>query len=427
MLDINFIKENKGMVEQMMKDRNVTPVNLDRVIELYSQRKEKLSKIDELRKKRNIAAENRNVEEGKELKQKIANEEAALKVIIKEFTELMCKIPNLPTADTPKGKDESENVVLREWGKKPNFSFKPKSHWEIGEELGIIDTVRGAKVTSSRFNFLKGDLVKLQFAIISMTLRVVCNEAELKKIIDKVGLSVSSKPFIPVLPPTMIKPEMLYGMARLDPSEDKFFTEKDNLFMAGSAEHPLGSMHSGETFDEDELPKRYIGYSTAFRREAGSYGKDTRGILRQHQFDKLEFESFTLPENSVQEQDFLVAIQEHLMQMLDIPYRVVAICTGDMGAPDQRQIDLESWMPGQDTYRETHSADLIGGYQARRLNIKVARKDGRKEVVHMNDATVFAMGRILIAIIENGQNEDGTITVPQALRDYVGTDKIRKV
>lgn len=410
-----------------MKDRNTPPVNLDRVIELYGQRKEKLSKIDELRKKRNIAAESRNVEEGKELKQKIANEEAALKIIIKEFTELMCKIPNLPTADTPKGKDESENVVLREWGKKPDFSFKPKPHWEIGEKLGIIDTARGAKVTSSRFNFLKGDIVKLQFAIISMTLRVVCDEKELKKIIDKVGLSVSSKPFIPILPPTMVKPEMLYGMARLDPKEDKFFTEKDNLFMAGSAEHPLGAMHSEETFDESELPKRYIGYSTAFRREAGSYGKDTRGILRQHQFDKLEFESFTLPENSVQEQDFLVAIQEHLMQMLDIPYRVVAICTGDMGAPDQRQIDLESWMAGQDTYRETHSADLIGGYQARRLNIKVARKDGRKEIVHMNDATVFAMGRILIAIIENMQNEDGTINIPQALRNYVGTDKIRRV
>ena len=341
--------------------------------------------------------------------------------------QLLVTIPNVPLADVPIGKDESDNVVLRECGDKPAFSFTPKSHWDIGRALGSIDSERGVKVAGSRFTFLKGDIVKLQFAIIQFVLDVVTDTQKLNSIAKGANLSVSTKPFIPVLPPVMVKPDMLFGMARLDPREDKFFLEQDELFLAGSAEHALGAMHADEILDQDDLPLRYIGYSTAFRREAGSYGKDTKGILRQHQFDKMEFESFTAPEDSRNEQDFLVAIQEYLIQQLAMPYRVVAICTGDMGDPDARQIDIEMWMPGQNTYRETHSADLTGAYQSRRLGIRMRPSGGKGQLdyVHMNDATVFAMGRLLIALMENYQQEDGTVTVPEVLQQYTKVRCIR--
>ena len=205
----------------------------------------------------------------------------------------------------------------------------------------------------------------------------------------------------------------------MSPPEHYMFPE-DDLMLIGSAEHTLGSMHMNKIFEEKDLPIRYAGYSTAFRREAGAAGKDTNGILRQHQFDKLEMEVFSLPENSMQEQNFLVAIQEHVLQLLRLPYQVLAVCTGDMGFPDNRQIDLETWMPGQDKYRETHSADSTGGFQSRRLNTRVRRADGKIEPVHMNDATVVAIGRTLIAIIENYQQADGSVKIPEVLKKYMG-------
>lgn len=202
---------------------------------------------------------------------------------------------------------------------------------------------------------------------------------------------------------------------------------EDDLMLIGSAEHTLGPMHMDEIFEEKDLPIRYAGYSTAFRREAGSYGKDTKGILRVHQFDKLEAEVFSLPENSLQEQDFLVAIQEHILRALKLPYQVIAVCTGDMGFPDYRQIDINTWMPGQGKFRETHSADCISGFQPRRLNTRVKRSDGKVESVHMNDATVVAVGRALIAIMENYQEEDGSIVIPEVLQKWMfGKTKITR-
>ena len=224
----------------------------------------------------------------------------------------------------------------------------------------------------------------------------------------------------------MMKSQVMRRMARLDPIDDRFYFEKDDLVLIGSAEHTLGPMYMDTTVPEAELPIRYFAYTPAFRREAGSYGRDTRGILRQHQFDKIEMECFTKPEDGFAEQDFLVAIQEYLLQQLKLPYQVVAVCTGDMGFPDQRQIDIETWMPGQDSYRETHSADYVGGFQARRLNTKIKRANGEVEPVHMNDATALAMGRTLIAILENNQQEDGTVIVPEVLRAYMGKDRIEK-
>ena len=223
----------------------------------------------------------------------------------------------------------------------------------------------------------------------------------------------------------MIKPDIFAKMARLEPKDERYYIQSDDVYLVGSAEHALGPMHMDETILEQDLPLRYAGYSTAFRREAGSYGKDTKGILRMHQFDKIEMESFSKPEDSIMEQDFFVAIQEYLLKQLEIPYQVMMICTGDMGGPDARQIDIECWMPGQNKYRETHTADLMTDYQARRLNTKLKRKDGKNEFVHMNDATVFAIGRTLIAILENNQQKDGSVKVPKVLHKYTGFKAIK--
>lgn len=423
MLDIAFILENRDIVQTAIENKQKEMVNFDKVEELYKKRSELVAAISENNRQRKQAAESRDTVRGSALKQELSKMEEMMRLTTKELTDIVATIPNIPSPDVPIGTDESDNVVVRQWGEKPSFAFEPKAHWDIGKERSLIDNERAAKVVGSRFTYLKGGLVRLQFALIQWVLETVGDEATIGEIITKNNLTVPNKPFTPVLPPVMITPEMLFGMARLEPKEDRYYIPEDNVFLIGSAEHTLGSMHASEMFAEADLPLRYIGYSTSFRREAGSYGKDTKGILRQHQFDKLEFQSFTVGEKSKPEQDLLVALQEHLMQQLNLPYQVVAVCTGDMGAPDIRQIDIETWMPGQNTYRETHSADLMGEYQARRLGTKVKRESGEKEFVHTNDATAFAMGRTLIAIIENNQQEDGTVAIPEVLQAYMNNAK----
>ena len=228
---------------------------------------------------------------------------------------------------------------------------------------------------------------------------------------------------MPVVPPVLIRPDVFEKMARLHPKEERYYIESDGIYLIGSAEHTLGPMHMNENFSEKELPIRYVGFSTSFRREAGTYGKDTRGILRVHQFDKVEMESFTTFQDSDREQEFFVAIQEYLVKSLEIPYQVVLMCTGEMGDPNYKQIDIEVWLPGEGKYRETHTSDHMTDYQARRLNTKVQSK-GRTEFVHMNDATVFAIGRTIIAILENYQQKDGSVLVPKVLQKWVGKKKI---
>ena len=420
MLDISFILENRDIVRKAIEDKRKDMVDFDRIVSLYEKRSGLVASVGENNRQRKLAADARDVAQGSELKQALAAMEDELRSVTKELTDIVATIPNIPSPDVPVGADENDNVVIRQWGEKPVFDFKPKPHWDLGKERGLIDNERAAKVVGSRFTYLKGGLVRMQFALIQWVLQVLGDEQVLQEVIAKNGLLVPFVPFVPVIPPMMITPEMFFGMARLDPREERYYIPEDNLFLIGSAEHTLGAMHASETFEERQLPQRYVGYSTAFRREAGSYGRDTKGILRQHQFDKLEFQSFTVGEKSKSEQDFLVALQEYLMQQLGLPYQVVAVCTGDMGGPDVRQIDIETWMPGQDTYRETHSADLMGEYQTRRLGTKVKRESGEKEFVHTNDATVFAMGRTLIAVIENNQRSDGSIVVPEVLRSHMG-------
>ncbi len=434
MLDLQFIRDNPDIVRAAMKNKNRDgAVDLDRLLSLAEERKQAAGQISEINRRRNEAAAARDAVRGKALKDDLQALEERYAALEKELVSLLIKLPNIPSPDTPIGADESQNTVLREWGERPAFSFTPKNHGDHGRLHGLIDYEKAAEVSGARVSYLLGDLALLQFALINLALTVLTSRETLKEIADRAGLAIDPKPFIPAIVPVFMHSQVMNRMARLDPIEDRYYFERDDLVLIGSAEHTLGPLHMDETLSEDMLPVRYVGYSTAFRREAGAAGKDTRGILRQHQFDKVEMESFTLPEDGMREQDFMVALQEHLMRELGIPYRVISVCTGDMGFPDQRQVDIEAWMPGQEgeggvlgRYRETHSADYTGGFQARRLKTRVRRADGTLEPVHMNDATVFAIGRTLIAIMENCQQEDGSILIPKVLQPRMGKEKIQK-
>ena len=430
MLDIKFIRENKDIVQEGAKKKRVE-VDLDKLIALDDERLKILKEVEDLRAEVNKVSNDitrhqdpalkvQLIEEMRTVKEDIKAKEEKLKKIMEEWQKMMLKIPNIPSVDTPEGLDDRDNKVVRSWGEKTQFSFVPKEHFELGKALKIIDTETASEVSGSRYAYLKGDLVLMQFALIQMCLEILTNKETLKMIIEKNNISINPSAFLPIIPPVFIRPVVQVKMARFMTPEEHYMFPNDDLMLIGSAEHTLGSMHMNKIFEEKELPIRYAGYSTAFRREAGAAGKDTNGILRQHQFDKLEMEVFSLPENSMQEQNFLVAIQEYVLQTLKLPYQVVAVCSGDMGFPDNRQIDVETWMPGQNKYRETHSSDSTGGFQSRRLNTRVRRADGKIEPVHMNDATVVAIGRMLIAIVENYQQADGTIKIPEVLRKYMG-------
>ncbi|HRY31309.1 MAG TPA: serine--tRNA ligase [Candidatus Paceibacterota bacterium] len=428
MLDIKFVKENKDLVLASIKNRNVkTPIDLDRLIELSKDRSRIRQQIDELNQKRNQAAKDKDIELGKKLKEEGAKLEAEFNKIDKEYFDILILIPNIPSADTPVGPDSSGNKVLRQFGEKPKFDFKPREHFDLGKELGIIDNEKAGEVSGARFTYLKGDLARMQLAIMNLATSLIADphKNELKEIIAKNDLQVPAAPFCFVIPPTLIKPAVLNRMARLEPREDRYHLPADDLYLVGSAEHTLGPLHMDETLAAESLPIRYLGYSTSYRREAGTYGKDTRGILRVHQFDKLEMEVFCLPEDSYKEQELMVSIQETLLKKLGLPYQVVLICTGDMGSPDHRQIDIETWMPGQNCYRETHTTDLTTSYQSRRLNTKFKNKDGKPEYVHMVDGTLVAIGRILIAIMENYQQKDGSIKIPEILIPEMGQEFIQ--
>ncbi len=401
MLDIKFIRENKELVAAAAKNKN-REIDVERVVLISEERKRLRNEIDLLNQKRKLAAQERNIEAGTQLKVELERVEKDYAEADKLFVSLMIKIPNIYSADTPVGPDESGNKILRQWGEKPQFDFAPKEHDELGKALGIIDTETATEVAGSRFTYLKGPLALMQFALIQFVFKLL-----------------TEKGFMPIIPPVFVKPSVQNRMARFMTPEDHYMFPEDDLMLIGSAEHTLGPIYMDKIVEEKDLPIRLAGYSTAFRREAGTYGKDTRGILRQHQFDKLEMESFTLPEESLKEQEFLVSIQEEILQALRIPYQAIIVCTGDMGFPDYRQIDIECWLPGQNRYRETHSADHTGNFQSRRLNARVKRADGSIEPLHMNDATAVAIGRTLIAIIENYQQADGSIKIPDVLVPYM--------
>lgn len=431
MLDIKFIRDNAELVQENARHKNYD-VNIAELLKLDNDRRELSQRVDTLRERRNAIAasmkggkpEQSAIDEGKQIKVELSEQEGYLTSLEAEVLALHKKVPNMASEDVPIGATEDENVVAKTVGEPTHFDFTPRNHNEIALERGWLDKERAAKVAGSRFAYLKGDLVKLQFAIVQFVIDSLSDETVLSKIAANAGLDVSLKPFTPVLPPLMIRTELYDAMDRLEPRDDRYKLEDDDLWLQGSAEHVMGSMHANEILSENDLPIRYLGYATSFRREAGTYGKDMEGILRMHQFDKLEMESFTVGENGLNEHLFFVAIQEYLLATLGIPYRVIQKCTADIGKPNARGIDMEAWLPGQNQYRETHTADYMTDYQARRLQTRVRRNDGTIELIHTNDATAFALGRAMIAIIENNQNEDGTVTVPEALRGYIGNKEV---
>ncbi len=318
-------------------------------------------------------------------------------------------VPNIPRDDVPNGDDESTNVVEREVGKQPNIK-NPKDYLALTEDKSLIDLKRASKVSGSRFGYILGPVAQLEFALVQYAQKVLLKEG-----------------FTLVVPPVMIKEENMAAMGYLNGGgeDETYHFAKDNLYLVGTSEQSIGPMHRDEVFKAEDLPKRYLSFSTCFRREAGSYGKDTKGILRVHQFDKLEMFSITLPEKSDQEHEFLLAMEEKLMQGLDLPYRVKKLCTGDLSWPSARTWDIETWMPGQNVYRETHSTSTTTDYQSRALNIKIDRGQ-KKEFVHMLNGTAFAIGRTLIAIIENYQQSDGSIKIPNVLQPYMHGLKVIK-
>lgn len=423
MLDIKFIRENKDIVAVAVKNKN-REVDLDQLLSLADTRKALRQQIDDINQKRNEAAKTQDREAGSRLKKDLEGLESEFDEVDKKFILFMAKVPNIPSLDTPVGTDESGNKVLRQVGTIPTFDFTPKEHDELGKDLGILDVETAGEISGSRFAYIKGDLALLQFALIQFCFTFLNNKEKIELIAKDANVGVSITSFTPVIPPVFIKTAVQNRMARFMTPEEHYMFPNDDLLLIGSAEHTLGPIYMDKIIEEKDLPIRFVGYSTAFRREAGSHGKDTKGIIRQHQFDKLEIETFCLPEHSMKEQDFLVAIQEYILTSLGLPYQVVAVCTGDMGFPDYRQIDIETWMPGQNRYRETHSADLTTSFQSRRLNTRVRRFDGKIEPVHMNDATAVAVGRTLVAIIENYQQADGSIKIPEVLRPYMGGQEL---
>jgi len=414
MIDIKFLRENPDAVRQGARAKNVE-VDIDAILKLDAERRRLIAESESIKAAQNKASEEISKEKDaavrqskiaavKESKEKFKALELGLQKAEGDLEKAMRLIPNLPRPDVKIGKDDSENYVIRTHKEPTKFPFEPKDYMTLGEQLDIIDTDRAAKVSGARFGYLKGDGALLEFALVQYALSELVPEG-----------------FVPVVPPVMIGEKAMSAMGYLDRGRDEIYhLPSDNLYLVGTSEQSIGPMYTDETFREADLPLRHVGFSTCFRREAGSYGKDTRGILRVHQFDKLEMFSFVLPEESDKEHERLLAMEEKLLQGLGLPYHVLGICSGDLGDPAARKFDIEAWIPSQKTYRETHSTSTCTDYQARRLNIRVRRNDGRTEFLHMLNGTAFAIGRTIIAILENFQQADGSIEIPAVLLPYMG-------
>jgi len=414
-LDINFIRENPEVVKKACKDKNVG-ISVDLVLDLDKEKRALMTEIETLKAEQNKISrggvENQAIfAQAREIKEKIKSLEPQLEKVDAELKDLLLQLPNIPFDDVPVGEDDSKNVVLRHVGHKPMFLFsKPKDYMDLGTALDLIDTERAGKVAGSRFGYLKNELPLLEFALIKLVMDTVRKEG-----------------FVPIIPPVMLKEEMARGTGYFEATDEKeaYYLPEDKMYLAGTSEQSLISMHANEVLNEKDLPLRYVGFSTCFRREAGSYGKDTKGILRVHQFDKLEMVIFSKPEDSKKEHELILSIEEKLMKQLGLPYQVISICTGDLGRPAAKKYDIETWLPSENKYRETHSSSNCTDFQARRLNMRYKDKNGKMQFVHTLNGTAFAIGRILIMIMENYQQKDGSIKVPKVLQKYAGFKVIK--
>lgn len=420
MIDIKQLRENPHFFRDAAKAKNVE-IDVERILELDRRVRALKTELEGIKAQKNeaskdIAKADKDqrqllIESMRLIDRKAETLEAEFNPISEELDELLYRIPNPALADVKLGKSDAENEVVREVGDRTVFAFKPKDHQEIGEYLGIIDTERAAKVSGARFAYFTGDGALLEFALLQYAMSIA-----------------SARGFLPATVPHLVSARVMRAMGYLEHGghEEIYYLAKDNLYLIGTAEQSLGAMHLDETLDEKQLPLRYIGYSPCYRREAGSYGKDTKGIIRVHQFDKVEMFSFTTPEQSEAEHELLLSIEEELMQGLGIPYRVIKQCTGDLGLPAARKFDIEAWIPSQDTYRETHSTSTCTDFQSRRLNTRYKTGEGETKYVHTLNGTAFAIGRTMVAILENYQREDGSVQVPPVLQSFLGGKTVLK-
>lgn len=414
MIDIKIIRETPDIVEKVAKLKGVK-IDIKEILEADKQHRTLLQEVQTLQAERNKSAETKNITEGKKIKERLKKLEGELRKKEEKLHELLLSIPNLPANDVKEGKDESENEVIKTVGKPSKFNFTPKDHLELGTLLDIINTKKAAEVSGTRFGYLKNEAVLIEFALIQFVF------SELVK-----------QKFIPIVPPALIKRNIAEGLGYFQGKEnDEYYwvnepdeKETKGLYLIGTAEHSIVPFHKNDLLEKKDLPKRYVGFSSAFRREAGSYGKDTRGIFRVHQFDKLEMISFVTEESDDKEHEYLLSLEENLFQALEVSYRIVKMCTADLGFPTARKYDIEAWIPSKNKYREVTSVSTVTDFQSRRLNIKY-KNGGEKKYVHVLNGTAFAIGRTLIAILENFQQKDGSVRIPKVLQKYTGFDAIK--
>ena len=415
MLDIKFIRENQEAVKKAIKEKAMD-LDLDKLLAVDDDRRKLIHEIDEVRKERKAASAGRDIELGKKLKAKLQDLEKKLIEVETEYNGLMLIVPNIPSDDTPRG-GEADFKVVEEWGDKPKFDFETRDHIELGKTLDILDLERGVKVSGFRGYYLKNEGALLHLGILWYALR---------KMIEK--------GFTPMITPTMVREFALFGSGHFPFGRGEIYEveeyttakEKEIKFLAGTAEPSLLAYHADEVLDEKDLPVRICGFSPCYRREVGGYGKDTKGVYRIHEFMKVE--QVVLCKNDIAESEKwhmeMGSYSKELLRSLELPYREIQIATGDMGAGKYKMYDIETWMPARGSYGETHSNSNLTDWQSRRLNLRYKAKDGKLQFVHALNNTVIASPRILIAILENNQEKDGSVRVPKVLQEFVGKKQI---
>jgi seryl-tRNA synthetase len=411
-LDVRAIRENPEHARKALARRGMAE-SIDELLELDERRRELTARVEQLRAEQNRAskaigkaqANERTglIEEVSKVSAAIDRLEPELEEAESRLADALARVPNFPDESAPDGFTEEDAVEVRHRGEPPQVGFEPRDHVALGEGLGMLDVERAVRTSGSRFVYLLGDIVHVQFALVRHALDIL-----------------TAKGFLPVIPPVLVREEAMFGTGFLPTDAVNIYvTREDDLYLVGTSEVSLAAFHMGEILDEKSLPIRMAGYSTCFRREAGSYGKDLGGMFRVHQFDKVEMFSFTRPEDSRDEHEFLVGVEEEIVGNLDLPYRVVNIAAGDLGLAAAKKYDIEGWLPGQARYRELTSCSNCTDYQARRLQTRVRRGDGSIEVLHTLNGTATAVGRTLIAILENRQRQDGSVELPTALFPYL--------
>ncbi len=415
MIDVKLLREDPERVAAALARRGYTRDAVDRLVELDEERRRLIAEGDAARNEQNAAskaigaasADERPglIAAASEMKERVATLESALADVAVEFDRLLAAVPNLPHPDAPDGQ-EGDGVVLRTHGDRPVFDFAVRDHVDLMEPADAVDLARGARTSGARFAYLKGEGALLEFALVRYAMDIAQRHGH-----------------VPVIPPVLVREEAMYGTGFLPTDEQQIFrTADDDLYLTGTSEVPLAALHMDEILDAAELPLRYVGFSTCFRREAGTYGKDTRGIFRVHQFDKVELFSFVAAEDSDAEHTRLLAVEEEVLSGLGLHYQVVDIPVGDLGASAARKFDIEAWLPGQDAYRELTSTSNTTDYQARRLRARVRQGEGDNVLVHTLNGTALAVGRTIIAVVETHQRADGTVAVPEALQPYLGRE-----